>query len=72
MGMKTKLNLVAVVEGNLWRSESGDTRISHPCSQWFVTLKRFIGGDTTESFASKAEMLRWMKKNNMTVNFPKS
>jgi hypothetical protein len=69
--MKTKLNLVEVVEGSLWRSESGDTRISHPCSQWFVTVKKFIGGEETESFDSKAAMLRWMKKNNTAVNFPK-
>ena len=68
---KTKLNLVEVVEGSLWRSESGNTRVSHPCSQWFVTVKRFIGGDETESFNSKAALLRWFKKNNTTVNFPK-
>ena len=69
--MKTKLNLVEVIEGDLWRSESGDTRISHLCSQWFVTVTKFIGGDETSSFASKAAMLRWFTKNNTAVNFPK-
>jgi hypothetical protein len=36
-----------------------------------VTVKRFIGGDETESFNSRAALLRWFKKNNTTVNFPK-
>lgn len=69
MTTKHAVKMVTVCDGTIWRSESGDTRVSKLGSTWAYTVKRFIGGESREEFPSRAAMLRWLKSRNVRLNF---